>query len=211
MRLGRCPQTAELPAGSIPAREEPPRPAKGGLRRRRLHPHGGLSHAQRRNALSGPRPRSLPPRFQDHTNPAPRQTSATHGLCCRNQASRKHRLIQFLIRRELAHASRQLTSIEINGTFYGTQKPDSFLRWADETPDDFVFSLKGPRYATHRRVLAEASPSIERFFASGVLGLKSKLGPILWQLPPTKAFDAGDFAAFLALLPKQLDGRAIRH
>src|SRR5205823_10068117 len=113
--------------------------------------------------------------------------------------------------RELAHASRQLTSIEINGTFYGTQKPDSFLRWAEETPDDFVFSLKGPRYATHRRVLAEAGPSIERFFASGVLGLKSKLGPVLWQLPPTKAFDAGDFAAFLALLPKHLDGRAIRH
>jgi uncharacterized protein YecE (DUF72 family) len=113
--------------------------------------------------------------------------------------------------RELAHASRQLTSIEINGTFYGTQKPESFLRWAEETPDDFVFSLKGPRYATHRRVLAEASPSVERFFASGVLGLKSKLGPILWQLPPTKAFDADDFAAFLALLPKRLDGWAIRH
>ena len=74
-----------------------------------------------------------------------------------------------------------------------------------------MFSLKGPRYATHRRVLAEAGPSIERFFASGVLGLKSKLGPILWQLPPTKAFDPGDFAAFLVLLPKQLDGRAILH
>src|SRR5205823_14071097 len=113
--------------------------------------------------------------------------------------------------RELAHASRQLTAIEINGTFYGTQKPDSFLRWAEETPDDFVFSLKGPRYATHRRVLAEAGPSIERFFASGVLGLKSKLGPILWQFAPTKTFDADDFAAFLTLLPQRVDGSALRH
>src|SRR6266513_1161773 len=71
--------------------------------------------------------------------------------------------------RELAHASRQVTAIEINGTFYGSQKPASFRRWADETPDDFVFSLKGPRYATHRRVLAEAASSIERFLARGVL------------------------------------------
>jgi uncharacterized protein YecE (DUF72 family) len=113
--------------------------------------------------------------------------------------------------RELAHASRHLTSIEINGTFYGSQKPESFRRWAEETPDDFVFSLKGPRFATHRRVLAEAGPSIERFLASGVLELKSKLGPILWQFAPTKAFEADDFAAFLALLPPRLDGRALRH
>jgi uncharacterized protein YecE (DUF72 family) len=113
--------------------------------------------------------------------------------------------------RELAHASRHLTSIEINGTFYGSQKPESFRRWAEETPDDFVFSLKGPRYATHRRVLAEAASSIERFFASGVLELNSKLGPLLWQFAPTKSFDADDFAAFLALLPHRLDGRALRH
>src|SRR4249920_2602285 len=113
--------------------------------------------------------------------------------------------------RELSPASRNVTSIEINGTFYGTQKPASFRRWADETPDDFVFSLKGPRYATHRRVLAEAASSIERFFASGVLELKSKLGPLLWQFAPTKSFDADDFAAFLALLPHRLDGRALRH
>jgi len=113
--------------------------------------------------------------------------------------------------RELAHASRNVTTIEINGTFYGTQKPASFRRWGEETPDDFIFSLKGPRYATHRRVLAEAGPSVDRFLASGVLELKSKLGPMLWQLPPTKAFDADDFAAFLALLPQQLDGRALRH
>ena len=113
--------------------------------------------------------------------------------------------------RELDYASRNLTTIEINGTFYGTQKPESFRRWAAETPDDFVFSLKGPRYATNRRVLGEAGESIERFFGSGVLELKQKLGPVLWQLPPTKAFDPQDFAAFLALLPPALDGRPIRH
>jgi uncharacterized protein YecE (DUF72 family) len=113
--------------------------------------------------------------------------------------------------RELAHASSHLTSIEINGTFYRTQKAASFRKWADETPDDFVFSLKGPQFATHRRVLAEAGPSIERFFDSGVLELKSKLGPIFWQFHPSKTFDAEDFAAFLALLPRRLDGRDIRH
>ena len=112
---------------------------------------------------------------------------------------------------ELEYASRKLTTIEINGTFYRTQKPDTFRKWADETPDDFVFSLKGPQFATNRRVLAEAGPSIERFFTSGVLELKSKLGPMLWQMAPTKKFDPEDFAAFLALLPPQLDGRPIRH
>jgi uncharacterized protein YecE (DUF72 family) len=113
--------------------------------------------------------------------------------------------------RELAHASRSVTSIEINGTFYGTQKPASFRRWADETPDDFVFALKGPRYATHRRVLAEAAESIERFFASGLLELKAKLGPVLWQFQPTKTFDAEDFASFLTLLPHKLEGLTVRH
>jgi uncharacterized protein YecE (DUF72 family) len=113
--------------------------------------------------------------------------------------------------RELAYASSKLTSIEINGTFYRTQKPASFRKWADETPDDFVFSLKGPQFATNRRVLAEAGESIERFFTSGVLELKSKLGPIFWQLHPSKTFDPDDFAAFLALLPHRLDGREIRH
>jgi len=112
---------------------------------------------------------------------------------------------------ELSYASHKLTSIEINGTFYRTQKPDSFRKWAQETPDDFVFSLKGPQFATNRRVLAEAGESIERFFASGVLELKSKLGPILWQMAPTKKFDPDDFAAFLALLPQELGGKPIRH
>ena len=106
---------------------------------------------------------------------------------------------------------RQLTSIEINGTYYGSQKPASFIKWRDETPDDFVFAVKGPRFATNRRVLAEAGESIERFFKSGVTELKAKLGPVNWQFATTKRFDADDFAAFLKLLPKSVDGLAIRH
>ena len=113
--------------------------------------------------------------------------------------------------RELAHASRQVTAIEINGTFYGSQKPASFRRWHDETPEDFVFSLKGPRFVTHRSDLATAGPSIDRFFTTGLLELRDKLGPVLWQFAPRMAFDEAGFAAFLELLPRQLDGRAIRH
>jgi uncharacterized protein YecE (DUF72 family) len=114
-------------------------------------------------------------------------------------------------KRELEYASSQLTSIEINGTYYGAQKPASFAKWYDETPDGFVFALKGPRYATNRRVLADAGESIERFFSGGVMTLKDKLGPINWQFMPTKKFDPADFEAFLKLLPKKVDGRAIRH
>ncbi|WP_425606007.1 DUF72 domain-containing protein [Paraburkholderia sejongensis] len=113
--------------------------------------------------------------------------------------------------RELEYASRQLTSIEINGTFYGLQKPASYEKWYAETPDDFVFSLKAPRYATNRRVLAEAGETIERFFASGVLLLKQKLGPINWQFAPTKKFDPDDFEAFLKLLPASIEGQPLRH
>jgi len=112
--------------------------------------------------------------------------------------------------RELSHASRQVTAIEINGTFYGSQKPTSFRRWHDETPDDFVFSLKGPRFVTHRRDLATAGPSLDRFFASGVLELGAKLGPILWQFAPFLRFDEAAFAGFLALLPGEIDGRVLR-
>jgi uncharacterized protein YecE (DUF72 family) len=114
-------------------------------------------------------------------------------------------------KRELEYASRKLTTIEINGTFYGSQKPATFVKWHDETPDDFVFSLKAPRFATNRRVLAEAGDSVDRFLASGVLELKNKLGPINWQFAPTKQFDAGDFEAFLNLLPHKVDDREIRH
>jgi uncharacterized protein YecE (DUF72 family) len=114
-------------------------------------------------------------------------------------------------KRELEYASRRLTSIEINGTFYGSQKPESFARWREETPEGFVFSLKGPRFATNRRVLAEAGESIERFVTGGIAELREKLGPINWQFAPTKRFDPDDFAAFLALLPKSVDGLALRH
>jgi uncharacterized protein YecE (DUF72 family) len=114
-------------------------------------------------------------------------------------------------KRELEYASRRLTSIEINGTFYGSQKPDTYAKWRDETPDGFVFSLKAPRFATNRRTLADAGDTIARFFASGVMELKDKLGPINWQLPPTKKFDPIDFEAFLKLLPREAEGRTLRH
>jgi uncharacterized protein YecE (DUF72 family) len=114
-------------------------------------------------------------------------------------------------RRELEFASRHLSSIEINGTYYGSQKPESFAKWHDETPEGFVFSLKAPRFATNRKVLAEAGPSIERFFDSGVMALGDKLGPVNWQFMATKAFDAADFEAFLRLLPASHEGRALRH
>jgi uncharacterized protein YecE (DUF72 family) len=114
-------------------------------------------------------------------------------------------------KRELEYAASKLTSIEINGTYYGSQKPESFAKWRDESPDGFVFSLKAPRFATNRRALAEAGESIERFFRSGVLELKDKLGPVNWQFLATKAFEPADFERFLNLLPKSVGGRAIRH
>jgi uncharacterized protein YecE (DUF72 family) len=114
-------------------------------------------------------------------------------------------------KRELEFASRKLTSIEINGTYYGSQKPASFAKWHDETPDDFIFAVKGPRFTTNRRVLSEAAESIERFFSSGVMQLRDKLGPINWQFMQTKKFDPEDFEGFLKLLPKSVEGRAIRH
>jgi uncharacterized protein YecE (DUF72 family) len=114
-------------------------------------------------------------------------------------------------KRELEYASRRLTAIEINGTYYGSQKPATFAKWHDETPEDFVFSLKAPRYAMNRTILAEAGSTIARFFASGVTELKDKLGPINWQFLPTKKFDPADFEAFLKLLPPEASGRALRH
>jgi uncharacterized protein YecE (DUF72 family) len=113
--------------------------------------------------------------------------------------------------RELAYAASKLTAIEVNGTYYGSQKPDSFARWHDETPDGFVFTVKGPRFATNRRVLAGAGDSIGRFFDSGVTRLKKKLGAVNWQFMATKKFEVEDFSTFLALLPGTVDGFAIRH
>ena len=113
--------------------------------------------------------------------------------------------------KELHHASRQLSAIEVNGTYYSTFKPPTFAKWYAETPDGFMFSLKANRFATNRRVLAEAGDSIARFVGSGIAELKDKLGPIVWQFMPTKQFDPGDFEAFLALLPAQVDGLRLRH
>ncbi len=113
--------------------------------------------------------------------------------------------------KELEYASRKLTSIEVNGTFYGAQKPKTFRKWASEAPDGFVFALKGIRYAVNRRVLAEAGDSIKRFMDSGITELGDKLGPLLWQFAPGKKFDEADFGKFLELLPTKQDGRKIRH
>lgn len=113
--------------------------------------------------------------------------------------------------KELRYASRHLATIEVNGTYYRTQKPSTFGSWAKETPDDFIFALKGPRYATNRRVLAEAGESIDRFIDSGVAELGEKLGPLLWQFAPTKKFDETDFGAFLDLLPRKIGKRELKH
>src|SRR5260221_14437841 len=99
--------------------------------------------------------------------------------------------------RELDYASRKLTAIEINGTYYSSQKPATFAKWRDETPDGFVFSLKASRFATNRRVLAEAGESVERFVNQGIAKLAHKLGPIVWQFAPATRFDPDNFEAFL--------------
>jgi uncharacterized protein YecE (DUF72 family) len=113
--------------------------------------------------------------------------------------------------KELGYASERLTSIEVNGTFYRSQTPATFRKWASEVPADFVFALKGPRFAVNRRVLKEAGDSIKRFLDSGITELGARLGPLLWQFAPTKKFDPADFGGFLELLPKTLDGRPLRH
>lgn len=113
--------------------------------------------------------------------------------------------------KELAYASTRLTAIEVNGTYYSTFKPPTFAKWRDETPDGFMFSLKANRFATNRKVLADAGESIERFVGSGLSELGPKLGPLVWQFAPTKLFDPVDFEAFLKLLPAQVDGLPLRH
>ncbi|MDB5859810.1 MAG: hypothetical protein JWQ76_3499 [Ramlibacter sp.] len=113
--------------------------------------------------------------------------------------------------RELQYASRHLTAIEVNGTFYSTFKPPTFAKWRDETPDGFVFSLKAHRFTTHRRELATAGEGIARFTQSGITELGNKLGPIVWQFMPTKQFDAADVEAFLQLLPREVQGMPLRH
>lgn len=114
-------------------------------------------------------------------------------------------------KRQLEYASRQVPTIEVNGTYYSTFKPPVFAGWAAETPDGFVFSLKANRFVTNRKVLATAEESMMRFLSSGISELGDKLGPIVWQFANTKKFEPDDFAAFLALLPERLDGLALRH
>ncbi|MCF4996270.1 DUF72 domain-containing protein [Pseudomonas syringae] len=105
-------------------------------------------------------------------------------------------------KRELQFASRAVNSIEINGSFYALQRPERYAQWYDETPDGFVFSVKGPRFITHTRRLREIHKPLANFFASGVLELKEKLGPFLWQFPPNFKFDAELFENFLGQLPR---------
>lgn len=105
-------------------------------------------------------------------------------------------------RQELAFASRMLPTIELNGSFYSLQRPESYLAWHDETPDGFVFAIKGSRYITHMRRLKDVRIALANFLASGVLALRAKLGPFLWQLPPSMAYDPERFEDFLSLLPR---------
>jgi uncharacterized protein YecE (DUF72 family) len=114
-------------------------------------------------------------------------------------------------RRELEYASRHVSAIEINGTYYGAQKPATYAKWAAETPDGFVFSLKAPRYVVESKKLGGARAGIEGFVFGGIGEMGDRLGPVLWQLAPSRRFDADDIAAFLDLLPRELNGRPLRH
>ena len=114
-------------------------------------------------------------------------------------------------KKELEYASSKLSSIEINGTYYSGFKPETWMKWRDETPDDFVFAVKASRFCTNRKVLSEGNESLERFLDQGLTALGDKLGPINWQFMATKKFDPVDFEGFLKLLPKEKDGIRLRH
>src|ERR1044072_436195 len=103
---------------------------------------------------------------------------------------------------EQAYAARHVTSIELNGSFYSLQKPASWIRWRDQTPEDFVFAVKGPRFITHIKRLGDIDLPLATFLASGVLALGPKLGPLLWQLPPNLKYDPGLVERFLERLPR---------
>jgi len=113
--------------------------------------------------------------------------------------------------RELEYAASKVTAIEINGTYYGSQSPATFAKWAKAVPDGFIFTAKASRFCTNRKVLADSGESIAKFVGQGITELGDKLGPILWQFMPTKKFDPDDFGAFLALLPDRHDGLKLRH
>jgi uncharacterized protein YecE (DUF72 family) len=117
-----------------------------------------------------------------------------------------------LLRRlELDYASRHLRVIEVNGTYYSAQKPATYAKWAEATPPGFVFSLKAPRYITESRPLAHSGKGVDSFIHGGIEEMGDRLGPILWQLPPSRKFDADDLDAFLQALPRVLNGRPLRH
>lgn len=111
-------------------------------------------------------------------------------------------------RRELAYAASRIGSIEVNGSFYGLLRPSTYAGWLNEVPEDFVFAVKGSRFITHMKKLADAEVPLANFFASGVLALERHLGPLLWQLPPNLGFDVGRLSAFFTLLPRTLGGAA---
>ena len=113
--------------------------------------------------------------------------------------------------KQLAYAAERLTGIEINATYYGSQKPATFANWAKAVPDGFKFAVKASRFTTNRKVLADGAESVQRFLTQGIVELGDRLGPILWQFMATKKFDAQDFAGFLALLPATQDGLPLRH
>lgn len=113
-------------------------------------------------------------------------------------------------RRELEYAGRRLSAIEVNGTYYGTQKPATYAKWRDETPPGFVFSAKAPKRIMQSRTLARTGPQIEDFIG-GIAELGDRLGPLVWQFDAGMRIDRGDFAAFLALLPREAHGRRLRH
>lgn len=113
--------------------------------------------------------------------------------------------------KQLHFASRQLTAIEINATYYKIQRPELFERWAAEAPASFVFAIKGSRFCTNRRVLAEGGEGVARFCGQGFTRMGEKLGPILWQLMDSKVFDPDDIAGFFDLLPREQDGARLRH
>ena len=112
---------------------------------------------------------------------------------------------------ELSYASRHLTTIEINSTYYSSQKPETFAKWKASTPEGFIFAVKASRFSTNRKVLADGKESLERFLGQGIVELGDRLGPIIWQFAPTKKYDRDDFGAFLDLLPDRQDGLALRH
>lgn len=114
-------------------------------------------------------------------------------------------------KRELEYASRQLGAIEINSTFYGRQSPKSWEAWAETVPDGFQLAVKGSRYCVTRPRLADAGEGVATYMAQGFAALGPKLGPILWMLAARRQFDAGDIAAFFKVLPRELDGIALRH